>query len=122
MNNYFFSRPEEGESSEEFYNRLKKLSIEEAKLLIFEKYKIEGIDLLYKLLALSILDIERNQEINIPAILLIESYCDKLIKLEIRNQNIPKILKTWEGRLIVIGTFGLFIIELIKFIIDRLCF
>ena len=71
----------------------------------------------------SILDIEAaayNPEPNMN-IAFIEKYCGRLSEQLEFKKSLPKILNSWQGWLIAIGTFGYFILELIKYMIEIYC-
>ncbi len=115
----FFSRPVEPESDIDLYNRLKKLSKEDIKDELDMIFKTRGAETLNKIFINALLDIEKeNSDINLT-IQFIESYSGRLLNKETNRKAMVEVLKTWEGRLIAIGSFGLFLLEMIRYIDDR---
>lgn len=105
------------------YNKLKKLPKESVKESIDSYYKTYGLQFLESLIANAILDIESGPNNPNPNLTIeyIEKYSERLIEKEERRKNLPKILDTWQIWLVAIGTFGLFLLELLKFIIEYFC-
>lgn len=103
------------------YTELKKLPRESVKESIDSYYKTYGLEFLESLIANAILDIESAPNNPNPNLIIayIEKYSERLIEKEERRKNLPKILDTWQIWLVAIGTFGLFLLELFKFIIDH---
>jgi hypothetical protein len=114
----FFPRPEQPESDIDLYNRLKQFSRKEIKAELDTIFKIRGAQHLYKVLTNSLLDIEREGLSTNPNIQFIESYSLQLLNKEGRGKALAEVLKTLEGRLIAIGSFGLFLLELTKYVLS----
>lgn len=124
--NKFFARNPNSASKNDFneiYTGLKQLTKKEIQAKIDDYYKSHGVRFLEAMIMNSILDIEAapnnpNPNMNIA---FIEKYCIRLSeKIELKK-NLPKILNSWQGWMIAIGTFGYFLVELIKFIIECYC-
>ncbi len=121
--NQFFSRTAHSTIENDFngiYNRLKMISKGEVKAEIDAYFKSYGCSFLDAMILNSTLDIEGvsdnpNPKMNIA---FIEKYCVRLLDQHEFKKNLPKILDSWQGWMIAIGTLGYFLVELIKFIIE----
>jgi len=124
-NNFFSRNPNSVSDSDynEIYNDLKQLTKKEIRTKIDSYFKSHGVNFLDAMILNSILDIDAapnnpNPNMNIA---FIEKYCVRLSEQLEFKKNLPKILNSWQGWMIAIGTFGYFLVELIKFIIECYC-
>ncbi|MGE0637120.1 MAG: hypothetical protein AB7P01_11810 [Bacteroidia bacterium] len=105
------------------YLELKVLPKERIKETIDNYYKTHGLQFLESLITNAIFDIESaptNPKPN-QIITYIEKYSERLIEKEERKKNLPNILNKLNIWLIAIGTIGLLILEIVKFILDYFC-
>lgn len=107
----------------EIYNKLKQLTKKEIRPEIDRYYKSHGVNFIDAMILNSILDIEAapnnpNPNMNIA---FIEKYCGSLSEQLKYKGNLSKILDSWQGWTISIGTLGYFLIELTRFIIECYC-
>lgn len=104
----------------ELYNEIKTSSNDFVKETIDFNFKIYGVEFLESLIANAILDIEAAPNNPKPnrTIAYIEKYSELLIQNEDRKKNFAKIINSLQVWIITIGTFGLFILELTKFIVS----
>jgi hypothetical protein len=123
MNNNIFFSNNSNQSSQadysEIYNSLKKLSKNKIKNDIDKHYKNYGHKFLEEMTLNSILDIEiapNNPNPNLN-VFYIEKYCERLIDQDKHKNDLKKILNALPVWLVAIGTAGLFLLELIKFIL-----
>ncbi|GEM_PF-5798815 len=122
-NNIFSRNSEFKRDFNEIYSKLKQSPKNEIRTEIDGYFKSYGVSFLEAMILNSILDIEATPNFPDPNknIAFIEKYCVRLSeKLEFKK-NLPKILNSWQGWMIAIGTFGYFLVELIKFIIECYC-
>ncbi len=124
-NNFFSRNPNSTSDSDfnEIYNGLKQLTKKEIRAKIDDYFKSYGVKFLEAMIVNSILDIDaapNNPKPNMN-IAFIEKYCVRLSEQVEFKKNLPKILNSWQGWMIAIGTFGYFLVELIKFIIECYC-
>ena len=102
------------------YNKLKEVPKNQLQDLIEQYYKDYGIVFLEKTILNSILDfeLETMDATKIRRIRLIERLCTKLQNKYENSRGIKQILRSVPAVLITTGTFGVFIIELIRLILD----
>jgi superfamily I DNA and/or RNA helicase len=107
----------------EIYNKIKLLNKHEISKEIDTKYKRFGLDFLNALILNSILDIDSDKSNKSPnqMISFIEKYSQNLINKERRKNSLNNIIKSWHIWFVAIGSFGYFILELTKFILNH-CF
>lgn len=124
-NNFFSINPNLTPDSDfnDIYNGLKQLKKAEIRAKIDDYFKSYGVKFLDAMIVNSILDIDAapnntNPNMNIA---FVEKYCVRLSEQVEFKKNLPKILNSWQGWMIAIGTFGYFLVELIKFIIECCC-
>lgn len=122
MNN-FFKRPDPTNDFNVIYTRLKSL---DKKMIIEEidtNYNRFGVDYLNAMILNSILDIDidKSSESYDRMISFIEKYSQNLINKQRRKNTLNKIIKSWHIWFVAIGSFGYFILELTKFILNY-CF
>jgi hypothetical protein len=124
MMNNFFKRPEVVNNDyNNIYNNLKSLNKKQISEQIEANYNKFGIDYLNAMILNSILDIdsEKSNESSNQIILFIEKYSQTLINKLRRKNALNNIIKSWHIWFVAIGSFGYFILELTKFILNY-CF
>ena len=107
----------------DIYNDLKKLPIDAIKNQIDGYFKSHGLQFVEALVMYAILDIDSVNYNPIPnvSVTYIEKYSERLILMEVRRNNLSKIINTWQIWLVAIGTIGLFLLELLKFLLTLTC-
>ena len=114
MNN-FFKRSKGINNFNDIYTNLKLLNEKEISIVIKTNYNKIGIDFLNSMILNSILDIDKASNKRIS---FIEKFSQNLIKNSRRKNELSKIIKSWQIWFVAIGSFGCFIIELIKFVLQ----
>lgn len=116
----FFKRHDPTNDFNVIYTRLKSL---DKKMIIEEmdtNYNRFGVDYLDAIILNSILDIDsdKSSESYNRMISFIEKYSQDLINKQRRKNTLSKIIKSWHIWFVAIGSFGYFILELTKFILN----
>lgn len=119
--------PSEHKTTEEnfqlIYDNLKKMPLEKLKKFIESHYDMYGDIFLDSMTTNSVLDIDlESNDIRLKhRIRQIERTCSRIYKREDINNTVAKTLKSVPAVLVTIGTFGYFVIELIRLISDLIC-
>ena len=123
MNSFFKRSAPLNENFNEIYNKIKLLNKHEISKEIDTNYKRFGLDFLNALILNSILDIDSDKSNKSPnqMIPFIEKYSQNLINKERRKDSLNNIIKSWHIWFVAIGSFGYFILEFFKFILNH-CF
>jgi hypothetical protein len=122
--NSFFKRSEALDSNfNDLYSKIKLLNKHEISKEIDAYYKKFGLDFLNAMILNSILDIDSDKSNGSPnhMISFIEKYSQNLINKLRKKDALSNIIKSWHIWFVAIGSFGYFILELTKFILNH-CF